>query len=100
MTAALDLLFSDLVIRMQSLRRRLDDANRALACGATVDLCDFPVEVGALCDTAIRLPSAQRRHAAQALITLGNDIDAYARILATRRTANDDAVEGVLHRER
>jgi hypothetical protein len=74
--------FSDLMIRIQSLRRTIDDANRALICGRRVSLIRFPEEVRALVGIAETLPKERRQQAIVALNALDADINAYTRILS------------------
>jgi len=73
--------YSTLVIRTQTLRRRLAEAARALAIGHPESLNGFEGSVADLCALARAVPYENRAHAAQALMDLEGDIDAYSLVL-------------------
>ncbi|WP_337996016.1 hypothetical protein [Oleispirillum naphthae] len=77
--------YSDLMIRIQALRRGIDEANRTLSRGIVAEMPDLADEVAALCALAGDLPPDRRRQAALALNALDADLDAYAKILNTHR---------------
>jgi hypothetical protein len=77
--------YSEMMIRIQTLRQRIDDANRALVKGDVLSLSRFPEEIASLCALAARVPDERRQQAAFALHALDADLNAYARILSTRR---------------
>ncbi|MBN2752054.1 MAG: hypothetical protein JXQ84_05030 [Rhodospirillaceae bacterium] len=77
--------YSEMMIRIQSLRRRIDDANRALARGNWFSLSRLPEDIAGLCALAGTLPTDRRHQAALALNALDADLDAYAKILNTHR---------------
>jgi len=74
--------FTELMIRIQSLRRNIDDANRALVCGNVTCLSGFPEEVQAVTSLALNVPLDRRQQAIVALNALDADINAYTRILS------------------
>ena len=94
--------YSDMMIRIQNLRRRIDEANRALVRGDVLSLSRFPEEIASLCVLAGRLPGDKRRQAAFALHALDADLTSYTRILTTRRRADAQSrhFEGVFARDR
>ncbi len=77
--------YSEMMIRIQALRRSIDDANRALVKGDVLSLSRFPEEIARLCALAAHVQGERRRQAAFALHALDADLNAYARILSTRR---------------
>lgn len=82
--------YSDLMIRIQALRRGIDEANRTLTRGIVADMPGLADEVAALCALAGDLPPERRRQAALALNALDADLHAYTKILNThRRNAAD-----------
>jgi hypothetical protein len=90
--------YSEMIIRIQALRRHIDEANRALVKGDVLSLSRFPEEIASLCALAARVPNDKRRQAAFALHALDADLTSYTRILASRRRADGQArfLEGVL----
>lgn len=77
--------YSDLMIRIQALRRGIDEANRTLTRGVIADMPGLAEEVTALCRLAGCLPPDRRRQAVLALNALDADLDAYTKILNTHR---------------
>jgi len=77
--------YSSLIIRIQALRRGIDEANRQLTRGAAADIPGLTEEVAALCALAGDLPPDRRRQAVLAFNALDADLDAYTKILNTHR---------------
>jgi len=73
--------FTDMMIRIQQLRRKIDDANRALACGTMASLTRLPEEISVITEMVQDLPKNRRHQAIIALNTLDDDINSYTRIL-------------------